>query len=54
MEKSYFGQLSLLMDKHKAEIRSFPDGDLICVVGLFDTKEQAYQEIENALKQLQI
>ena len=54
MEKSYFGQLSLFMDKHKAEVRSFPHGELIYVVGLFDTKEQAYQEIENTLKQLQV
>ena len=50
MEKLYYGELSLFMDKHKAEIRSFPHGEIVYVVGLFNTKEQAQRELENVLK----
>ena len=50
LETKYFGELSLFMDKHKAEVRSFPYGELIYIVGLFNTKEQAQKELENVLQ----
>ena len=50
----YFGQLSLFMDKHKAEVRAFPCGKLVYIVGLFNTKEKADKELVNILKMYNI